>query len=257
MHVEGKTRDQPILLRVPRFEQPDDVTCGPTCLTQAFRFHGLDVELADVIENTPKNPDGGTLAVFLATSALRHGFRPILYSYNLRVFDPTWSKLRSAELQDKLGQRASFVTSTKLKRATLAYRDFLAAGGRMRFDELTRDLLIRWLRKGQPILTGLSATYLYRIKRELGPDDDDVRGEPTGHFVVICGYYPKSDRFVIRDPSFHIPFSRSGRYSVPAERLISAILLGDLTYDAVLLVLETGRTECLYPKGRQSPVCWS
>ena len=34
-----------ILLRVPRFKQPDDVTCGPTCLKQVFGFHGLDVEL--------------------------------------------------------------------------------------------------------------------------------------------------------------------------------------------------------------------
>jgi hypothetical protein len=229
--------EKPILLQVPRFKQPDDVTCGPTCLTQVFGFHGIDVELPKVIERTPKNPDGGTLAVFLGMTALHYGFRPILYSYNLRVFDPTWSSLTPAQLQDKLTQRACYVTSAKLKRATTAYRDFVAQGGRMRFTDLTRDLLIRWLRKGHPILTGLSATYLYRIKRELGPDDDDVRGEPTGHFVVICGYYPKSDRFVIRDPSFHIPFSRSGRYSVPAERLISAILLGDLTYDAVLLVL--------------------
>jgi hypothetical protein len=229
--------DEPILLRVPRFKQPDDVTCGPTCLTQVFGFHGLDLELAKVIERTPKNPDGGTLAVFLGVTALQYGFRPTLYSYNLRVFDPTWSKLRAPELKEKLTQRACFVTSAKLKRATTAYRDFVALGGRIRFSDLTRELLIEWLRKGQPILTGLSATYLYRIKRELGVDDDDVRGEPVGHFVVICGYYPKSDRFVIRDPSFHIPFSRSGRYSVPAERLISAILLGDLTYDAVLLVL--------------------
>jgi hypothetical protein len=228
---------EPILLRVPRFKQPDDLTCGPTCLTQVFGYHGLDVALENVIERTPQNPDGGTLAVFLGMTALRYGFRPTLYSYNLRVFDPTWRALSADALREKLTQRASVVASAKLKRATTAYRDFVAQGGRIRFTDLTRDLLIAWLRKGHPILTGLSATYLYSIMREVGSDDDDVRGEPVGHFVVICGYYPKSDRFVIRDPSFHIPFSRSGRYSVPAERLISAILLGDLTYDAVLLVL--------------------
>jgi hypothetical protein len=42
---------------------------------------------------------------------------------------------------------------------------------------------------------------------------------------------------VIRDPSNQGPFSGDGKYSVPAERLIPAILLGDVTYDAVLLVL--------------------
>ena len=87
------------------------------------------------------------------------------------------------------------------------------------------------------MLTGLSATYLYRRRRELGPDDNDILGSAVGHFVVICGYYPRSDRFVVRDPSPHIPFSRSGRYSVPSDRLINSLLLGDITYDAVLLVL--------------------
>ena len=212
MGASKNVGEKPILLRVPRFEQPDDVTCGPTCLTQVFRYRGLAVGVPEVIEHTPKNPDGGTLAVFLGTTALRYGFRPNIYSYNLRVFDPTWRSLPSSDLQSKLTERANFVASPRLKRATRAYRDFLREGGRIRFDGLTRELLVRWLRKGHPILTGLSATYLYRIKRELGPEDDDVRGEPVGHFVVICGYYPKSDRFVLRDPSFHIPFSRNGRY---------------------------------------------
>ena len=90
-------------------------------------------------------------------------------------------------------------------------------------------------------MTGLSATYLYQTPREFNNEYDDIRGDPVGHFVVICGYYPKSDRFIIRDPDSHIPFSRTGKYSVDAERLISAILLGDVTYDAVLLVLAKPR----------------
>jgi hypothetical protein len=110
-------------------------------------------------------------------------------------------------------------------------------GGRVVFDDLSRDLLVQLLSQGQPILTGLSATYLYRTKREYRNEYDDVRGEPAGHFVVISGYEPGTDQFVVRDPSMHIPFSRTGKYSVPAERLIAAIFLGDVTYDAVLLVL--------------------
>ncbi|MEZ5392859.1 MAG: hypothetical protein R2724_08270 [Bryobacterales bacterium] len=75
-------------------------------------------------------------------TALRYGFQPTLYSYNLRVFDPSWRRLSAAGLQDKLTQRAAYVTSPKLKRATTAYRDFLVKGGRLRFADLTRDLLI-------------------------------------------------------------------------------------------------------------------
>lgn len=231
------SRSGAIMLDVPRFEQPDDVTCGPTCLTQAYRYFGYAKSLSDVIEETPRNPDGGTLAVYLGISALRNGFHPTIYSFNLRIFDPSWRDLETDEMVSKLQQRAQFVRSEKLRQSLDAYCTYLQMGGRVVFDDLSRDLLVQLLSQGQPILTGLSATYLYRTKREYRNEYDDVRGEPAGHFVVISGYEPGTDQFVVRDPSMHIPFSRTGKYSVPAERLIAAIFLGDVTYDAVLLVL--------------------
>jgi hypothetical protein len=228
---------KPILLDVPRFEQPDDLTCGPTCLTQVYRFFNYSKTLTDVIRETPRNPDGGTLAVYLGTSALANGFWPTIYPYSLRVFDPTWRDLGRSKIIEKLRLRKKQVESYKLRRAIGAYATYLEDGGQLRFDELTRDLLVELLQEGRPILTGLSATYLYRTPREHNNQYDDIRGQPAGHFVVICGYYPRSDKFVICDPSIHSPFSRSGKYSVPAERMIPAILLGEVTYDAVLLVL--------------------
>ncbi len=231
------TMDGVIMLYVPRFEQPDDVTCGPTCLTQVYRAYGLDKSVSEVIRETPRNPDGGTLAVYLGIGAMRNGFRATIYSYNLRVFDPTWQRLETPALIQKLRQRSKTVTSPKLRESLEAYVAYLKLGGQVRFAELEKKLLVRLLSRGYPILTGLSATYLYRTPREFRNKYDDIRGEPVGHFVVVCGYYPKSDRFVVRDPASHIPFSRTGKYSVPAERLISSILLGDRTYDAVLLIL--------------------
>lgn len=237
MKLSNSQESTPLLLDVPRFEQPDDVTCGPTCLTQVYRFFQYPKTLSDVIRETSRNPDGGTLAVYLGISALKSGFQATIYPYSLRVFDPTWRDLGRSKIIDKLRQRQEQVQWPKLRRAIGAYVTYLEYGGRLRFDELSRDLLVGLLQEGRPILTGLSATYLYRTPREYNNQYDDIRGEPAGHFVVICGYYPKSDKFVIRDPSSHSPFSRGGKYSVPAERLIPAILLGEVTYDAVLLVL--------------------
>ncbi len=228
-------RRKAILLDVPRFAQPDDVTCGPTCLSQVFRYYGLDVTLDEIIHRTPRNPDGGTLAVLLGITALTYGFQTTIYPYDQRVFDPTWAKLSRADLSAKLRARREYVQTAKLRRAIDAYLEYIDLEGRLRFSELTSELLLKHLRQGEPVLTGLSATYLYRTPREVDDDYDDVRGEPAGHFVVICGYYPKSDRFVVRDPSIDIPFSRSGRYTVPANRLLNSVLLGDITYDAVLL----------------------
>jgi hypothetical protein len=193
--------------------------------------------MEQVIVDTPRNADGGTLGVYLGISALKNGFRPTIYTYNLRIFDPTWRRLSTRQLVGKLRERRRFVRSRRLKKAIAAYVEYLGMGGRVRFSELDTSLLVALLRRGRPILTGLSATYLYGCPRERNEEYDDVRGEPAGHFVVVCGYYPGSDRFVVRDPSSNIPFSRNGKYTVEARRLLAAILLGDITYDANLLVL--------------------
>lgn len=233
--------NRPILLPVRRFEQPDDVTCGPTCLAQIYRYYGDPKPVEEVIAETPANPDGGTLAVYLGISALRNGFDATVYSYNLWVFDPTWFALETSALQDKLAERMTAVSSRRLKRTISGYAEFLELGGRVRFADLDEKLLAGILAERRPILTGLSATYLYRTAREYEDEYDDIRGEPVGHFVVVSGYYPKTRRFLIRDPATHIPFSRTGKYSVSVDRLIASIMLGVATYDAVLLVVKPSK----------------
>lgn len=39
---------------------------------------------------TPELEDGGTLAVLLGTQAIRRGYHAKIFTYNLRVFDPSW-----------------------------------------------------------------------------------------------------------------------------------------------------------------------
>ena len=233
--------DKSIILNVPRFEQPDDVTCGPTCLAKVYQYYGFSRPLEAVIAEIPRNPDGGTLAVNLGISALQYGFRPTIYPFGLRVFDPTWRRLSRDMLVAKLRKRARAVEKRRLTRAVQAHAEFLQLGGRVRFTELTAKLLISILRRGHPILTGLSATYLYGTARERDDRYDDVGGRSAGHFVVVCGYRPRSNGFVITDPFRNVPLSRTGRYTVKAERLVAAILLGDQTYDAVLLTLGARR----------------
>jgi hypothetical protein len=228
---------QPVLLDVPRFEQPDDVTCGPTCLAKVYQYYGFARPLDAIIAETPRNPDGGTLAVNLGISALAHGFRPIVYPFGMRIFDPTWHSLGRADLLEKLQRRAEVVDNRRLERAVRAFAAYLERGGRVRLVPPSADLLVRILRLGDPILTGLSATYLYGSPRELDNRYDDIGGHSAGHFVVVCGYRPRTRRFVVADPFRNVPLSRTGRYTVEAGRLITAILLGDQTYDAVLLTL--------------------
>lgn len=221
--------------------QPDDTTCGPTCLHAVYGFHGDAMDLHQVIDEVTPLATGGTLSVFLGLHALRRGYGATLHTYNLELFDPTWFDGDPADLPGLLEAQRKEKRGSRLRVATAAYLDFLAAGGRIRFDELGPDLIRRYLTRGHPILTGLSATYLYGCAREV--DDagnlhyDSVRGEPTGHFVVVHGYDASTDSVMVADPLHENAFG-SHNYRVGVLRLLGAIMLGVLTYDGNLLVLE-------------------
>lgn len=220
--------------------QPDDTTCGPTCLHAVYGFHGDDVDLHQVIGEVTPLATGGTLSVFLGLHALRRGYHATTYTYNLEIFDPTWADRDPAELTGLLTAQAAVKPSERLQVATMAYLEFLRLGGRIRLQEPGPDLIRRHLLDGHPILTGLSATYLYGCAREVDVGGrlhfDAVRGEPTGHFVVVHGYDPETDSVLVADPIHENAFG-SHVYRVGMLRLIAAIMLGVLTYDGTLLVI--------------------
>lgn len=228
----------PCRLDVAIRRQPDDATCGPTCLHAVYRYYGRDVRLDALVDQVPTLPEGGTLGVLLARDALTRGFRTRLITWNLRVFDPTWMD-GDHDLGDRLARRAAArADDVKLRDAALAYQDYLAAGGEVAFRDLDRDLLRSTLEAGVPILTGLSATFLYREARQRADDvADDIAGDPVGHFVVLTGYDPKTDAVYVTDPLHPNALSEHHTYPVPVERVIGAIYLGVLTYDANLLLI--------------------
>lgn len=226
--------------RLDMLPQPDETTCGPTCLQAIYGYWNDAAPLSELIAEVPVLEQGGTLAVHLACHALRRGYRATIYTYNLQVFDPTWFAPGAAPLAEKLAaQRLAKPTRRKLHDASLAYQDFLALGGRLRFEDLTSLLLRRLLRERGPILTGLSSTYLYASAREKGAnmDYDDVGGEPSGHFVVLCGYDRAARTVLVADPLLPNPMAPTNQYAVNIDRLVCAILLGILTYDANLLII--------------------
>jgi len=220
--------------------QPDDVTCGPTCLHAVYRYYGDDVDLATVIAEAPQLEGGGTLGVYLALHALRRGYRATVYTYNLQVFDPTWFARKGPDVRERLRAQMAVKADPKLHVASEAYIEFLDRGGRLRFEDLTRALLRAALNRGVPILTGLSATFLYRCAREIDADNapDDLRGEPSGHFVVLHGYNRARRLVSVADPLQSNPISKTTLYEVDIDRLVCSILLGNLTYDANLVLLQ-------------------
>jgi hypothetical protein len=225
--------------------QPNDFTCGPTCLQSIYNFYGEDIELDQVIQEVQTLANyGGTLSVQLANHALQKGYKATIFNYNLTVFDPTWFPYKSSlHLIDKLKEQIVFKKEPKLINASNAYIKFLELGGTIKFRDLNEHLLETLFKQNIPILTGLSATYLYQSSREFSMPNgdlnyDDVKGEPTGHFVVLCGYNNNKQYILVADPFKANPVSRSNYYSANSRRLINSILLGIITYDANLLIIE-------------------
>lgn len=235
------------VLPVPRFAQPDDVSCGPTCLAQVLTYYGDLRPISSLTARIRRNRDGGTLAVHIAALALELGYQVRLYPFGVRVFDPTWWDCDGEELHDLLHARARRLVELGAPadevESVEAWRDLIAAGGRVAFHEPTTQLVARVIDRGRPLIVGLNATWLYREIRHR-PDDnqpDAFGGWPVGHFVVVCGYTGHGRHLHVRDPSedapehLHPEGAHRGSYPVPGDRLIHAVLLGDLTRDAVMI----------------------
>jgi hypothetical protein len=220
--------------------QPDEVTCGPTCLHSIYQYYQDPVELKEVIKEVKSLKAGGTLAVMLGNHALKRGYKAHLYTYNLNVFDPSWFNYGTPKIIASLKQQMRYkFKRKKLLVASRAYVKFLEAGGKVFQHELNPDLIKKYLKESKPILTGLSATYLYGTKREVPTTNkfDSIRGEPVGHFVIINGYDESTNTAYLADPMNSNPLN-SQYYGVNFDRLINSIMLGIVTYDANLLIIE-------------------
>src|SRR5690606_41841063 len=57
-------------------------------------------------------------------------------------------------------------------------------------------------------------------------------------FVVVSGYDSETNQVLVNDPLMDNPYSPKQQYNVKIEKLICSILLGVLTYDAKLLIIE-------------------
>lgn len=221
--------------------QPTEDTCGPTSLHAVYRFHGERISLERCVSEVQMLETGGTLAVMLGLHALKRGYSVKIHTYNLEVFDPTWfldgeprpgleEKLR-IQKRHKRGKR-------RLVSATDAYLEYLELGGEVLFEVLRPKLITKYLHAGTPIIAGLSATYLYQEARELeNCTPDDIEGDPSGHFVVLCGYDSEDREVLVADPLPPNPSRPNQKYHIPVERVICSILLGILTYDSNMLII--------------------
>lgn len=227
--------------------QPDDESCGPTCLYSVYRYYGYDIPLQEVIKTIDRSPSGGTFCVSIGKHALLHGFKASIYINSLVIFDPSWFSNGEADNQfliEKLKAQAKAKShDAYIANATPALIEYLELGGRISAGHpLSVSLLHKFFAKDIPIIAGLSSTNLYWSTREIFVNNesvyDDVAGTPCGHFVVICGYDKSKKHVIVADPYGKNPAFSGNYYKVNINSLINAILLGVITFDGNLTVIE-------------------
>lgn len=233
--------------RITIASQPDDVTCGPTCLHAVYQYFNDEIPLKEVISEVTYLDEGGTLGVLLGLHALKRGYNATIYTYNLQLFDPAWfSSKNRANLVSFLKEQKKFKQNKKIQKASTAYIEFLQRGGELKFKDLTPNLLKSFFEKNIPVLTGLNSTYLYNSPREFVDSDDkitydSIKGTSSGHFVILGGYDDFKKRIIVADPYSDNPLSYGKYYAVNSHRLINSIMLGIITFDANLLIIQPGK----------------
>ncbi len=226
--------------------QPTDESCGATCLHAVYRYYGYDIPLNHVIDTMDRSPSGGTFCISIGKHALQHGFMSTIYINSLVLFDPSWFTDGEADntlLIEKLEAQARVKNDPYIINATIAIVEYLKLGGKICAYPLSVKLLKNFFNHNIPVISGLSVTNLYWTSREVFTDQgksvyDDIGGTPCGHFIILCGYDSKKRHVIVADPYSGNPMQHSSYYAVDINRLINAILLGVITFDGNLTVIE-------------------
>jgi peptidase C39-like protein len=215
--------------------QPDDTSCGISCLKMLLAFHGISLSFDEMREIIPPLPDIGLYDSHVGKAALDLGFSVTIYSYNYTIFHPLWNHLTRKDLIRHLSTKNKSSMTPLQEFATKSYIEFMEAGGEVLFYPLSKELLLAFFEKGLPVMVALDMCFLY---------DSMVYYENTTepratHFVVLHGYNPENNTFRISDPWHSIPLPNNmGQFSLDADRVINAIFLGQNRNDAAVVVIQ-------------------
>ena len=231
---------------VPRVVQgPEE--CVQSSAAQILAFYGITKSIPEIREEVPMlfSKDGrplGTSFPHIALYFVELGFHTTMHVADLEIFDRRWALLSSAELLEKLEQRAPHLKHSVYDREMLdvyfdGYPRFLKAGGTITLPVVTHAYLRSLLEKG-PVYASVDyqllnncAKYSYdSIKQEYV--EDDISGTAITHAIIISGFTDTT--YTIVDPDYHF----GGVRTIDADHFLGAFYLAQLTFDNVLISLE-------------------
>lgn len=224
-----------INLNVPFIKQPEE-ECAPTALAQVLKYYGTEPNLEEIIHSSKSVFKGREWDYMLGNYAISKGFNVKIHTRSLSIFDSTWFDLKKDALLLKLGEIIShytlmekkFIGYNKLLLEAHSATKFLKSGGIIDFSAFSKELIIDYLKKDIPVIATFTAQLLYKTKKEYKDEDNDTKGEPWKHTIVISGFL--KNKFKIVDSA---EFQPNGKYLVNINVFLDACI----RYDSNLLVL--------------------
>lgn len=153
------------------------------------------------------------------------------------VIDFTWSKLSKDKLIVRLRKKAAYcgrIRDTYERDRIKHLADWLAD------EEYNNRLIIDWdfakhirrnLDAGRPVGAAIAWTTYWRKSKSLGKINDDIRGDPEDHAIVLRGYDSAGVFVVDSHTQFYngrLKKYKNGYYKIPWEKFLVNIPEGDL-----------------------------
>lgn len=198
--------------------------CLPACLRAVFEYYKIEIAEEEIIEKV----SAGAVRLYdwdfrAGKLAIEKGLRAEVYSNVTQLFDPSWHNISHGELIGKIEKELEYFkerdanfykypelathlcphkeVAAGLVRHAEALLDYLKYGGAVNFGAISKELVVRKLGKGCPVIMQHNATILHRMQRYDydAHRADDVKGLDWGHTAVISG--EAGENFLISDPS--------------------------------------------------------
>lgn len=214
---------QPICHVITVSAQPTDLSCGQTCLSMLMSCAGVTISPQEVMNDIPlllndSGEEWGTFGVDLAHWCMKKGYSATTYTFDSQLIHLPWEHLSPAEIINALHTlKDTYVFDGLGKNLTRSFIEsyirYLSNGGILIIRPfITVSLLHELLERGP-----FAALVTYNVLYGTGG------GKANTHFVVVYGCTEEGN-FLIADP-----WKDNGRKILEPERLISAIMSGQMT----------------------------
>lgn len=215
--------------------------CVQASASQILSYYGIHKTIMDIKKEVPVYIDSqginrGTSLGHIAAHFQKLGLSTILHTSDVILFDPSWKKIDSTNLITKLKARLPHLVHGWYDKTTLTlivdgYIQYLNNGGQIIFPIIDIPYILKYLKQG-PIYMTVSYNVLNQCsKYDFTKIDtqDDLKGLPSTHAIVISGY--SNGTFDIVDPDINY----GGYRKIPESRLLAAFYLAETDMDCLFI----------------------